>query len=186
MEEKTSVGIIIAVAVAIILGAVLVNIIAQQTVNKVQLVEQVDTLALVQNATGNNYLTTYQLTKLDDAWRQDISQCSKSTLATGSNIIIYNSTGAEMTDNGACGADGTAHEYYIIEGQSTLKICNVPATNSSTTMVVKYNTCPTEYIGGWGATIIKLIPGFFAIAILLGAAFVIFYILRKEGVELNI
>jgi hypothetical protein len=184
--NNKTIGIAISVAVAILLGVILIQIIADMTANKVSLTQQSDRLALVQNATGNNYLTTYQLTALDDAWRQDITECSKSTLATGTNIIIYNASGTEMTDNGACGAEGTAHEYYIIEGQSTLKICNVPATNTSTFMTVKYNTCPTEYVGGWGQTVFKMIPGFFALAILLGAAFVIFKILKSEGIELNI
>jgi hypothetical protein len=189
-NQNKSVGIAIGVAIALLMGVILIQIIADQTANKVQLVQKVDTLTLVKiGATqANNYTVNYQLTSLDDAWRQDFPECSKSALATGSNIIIYNSSGAEMMDNGACGAGpGDDNDYYIIEGASTLKICNNDNTNSSTFMTVKYNTCPaTEYVGGWGQTVFKLIPGFFALALLIGAAFVIFKILREEGVELQI
>lgn len=188
MENKT-IGILIGTAIAILMGVILIQVIAEQTAVKVQLVQQTDVIGLVKigSTQANNYTTTYQLTALDDSWRQDISECSKSTLATGSNIIIYNSTGAEMMDNGACGASpGDANDYYIVEGQSTLKICNNPDTNGSTTMTVKYNTCPTEYVAGWGQTILKMVPGFFALAILIGSAFVIFFVLKNEGIEMNI
>jgi hypothetical protein len=188
MEKgNKTVGIAIAVAVAILMGVILIQIIADQTAQKVQLVQQTDTLTLkkVGATLTNNVTYDYQLTKLDDAWRQDFAECSKSTLATGTNIIIYNSTGAEMMNNGAC--SGTTNEYYIVEGDSTLNICNVDNTNKSTFMTVKYNTCPSEgYVGGWAQQVFKLIPGFFALAILIGAAFVIFKVLKEEGVELQI
>jgi len=187
MAEKNNnlLGMAIMMAVAILLGVILIQIIADLTADKVQLVQQTDTLTLVKvGATeANNVTYEYQLSALDDPWRADFSECSKSTLATGTNIIIYNSTGAEMTENGAC--TDTTNEYYIIEGQSTLLICNVENTNHSTTMTVEYNTCPSsEYVGGWAQTIFKLIPGFFALALLISAAFLIFRILKKEGIEI--
>ena len=188
MEKgNKTVGIAIAVAVAILMGVILIQIIADQTAQKVQLVQQTDTLTLVkQGATNHNNITyDYQLTKLDNAWRETFPECSKSTLAVGTNIIIYNSTGAEMMNNGACST--LTNEYYIVEGKSTLLICDAADTNSSTTMTVRYNTCPSEgYVGGWAQTVFKLIPGFFALALLIGAAFVIFKILKEEGVDLQI
>jgi len=183
-KELNLVGIGIGMAVAILVGIILIGTLANETADKVQLVSQTDTLTLIKiGATdANNYTTEYQLTKLDDAWRETFSECSKATLATGTNIIIYNSTGSEMVDNGACEAGGNDNQYYIVEGESTLNICNDESVNGTqTTATVVYNTCPSEnYVGGWAQTVFKLIPGFFALAILIGAAFMITKVLRKE------
>jgi len=185
------VGIGIAAAVMVLIGVIFVSVIADEQVNKVQLEQQTDTLTLIKiGATqANNYTTDYQLTKLDDAWRETFPECAKATLATGTNIIIYNSTGSEMSNNGACGAGENGNEYYIVEGASTLNICNDESVNDTvnTFVTVRYDTCPSEnYVGGWAQTIFKLIPGFFALAILIGAAFVITRVLKSENIDIGI
>jgi len=191
MANDTSlVGIAIAAAIAILVGVIFVTILADESVSKVQLEQQTDTLTLIKiGATqANNYTTEYQLTKLDDAWRETFSECSKSTLATGTNIIIYNSTGSEMVDNGACEAGGNDNQYYIVEGESTLNICNDESVNgtANTFVTVKYDTCPSEnYVGGWAQTIFKLIPGFFALALLIVAAFIITKVLKSEKIDIG-
>jgi len=189
-NDTNLLGIAIAVAVAVLVGVILVGVIAEETATKVQLETQTDTLTLVKiGATNaNNYTTDYQLTKLDDAWREEFSECAKATLATGTNIIVYNSTGSEMVDNGACEAGGNNNQYYIVEGASTLNICNDDSVNGTqTTATVTYQTCPSEnYVGGWAQTVFKMIPGFFALAILIGAAFVITRILKSEKIDVGI
>jgi hypothetical protein len=50
---------------------------------------------------------------------------------------------------------------------------------------VTYTYCPDEYVNeSWQRTILNLVPGFFVLAILIGTAFIIFYVLKKEGIEL--
>jgi len=159
--------------VVLIIGLVLLTQISVGTNTNTKLIAVQDRLTIEKvppgNLTGPNNITyVYQLSLLDDAWRQDITECSKATLATGTNIIIYNSTGAEMMNNGACSGD--TNEYYIIEGASTLKICNANFVNgtANTYVDVRYQTCPTGYMGAnWGRTALDLIPGLFAIALML-------------------
>ena len=185
MEAKTTTGIAISVGVAILLGVILIQIIADQTVSKVQLVPQTDTFTLVrQGATTHiNETYVYRLSKVDDAWRADISECSKAkiidpTSGTTGNLRLYNSSGG-IIDNG--------EEYIVVTGVNSVKFKDADDINGTgTTATATYRTCPTEYVSGWGSTIVRLVPGFFAIAILLGAAFVIFYILKREGVDLGI
>jgi hypothetical protein len=48
---------------------------------------------------------------------------------------------------------------------------NSSASNTTTAM---YAYCPNEYIGSWAKTVMNLIPGFFALA-LLGAGIYVAY-----------
>lgn len=181
-ENNNILGKIIIAAILIIFGSVIIGVIADQTYSKTSLIQQTDTFTLEQNATGSNNITyVYQLTKLDDGWRQTIDECSKSTLATGTNIIIYNSTGTEMTNNGVC--SDITNEYYIIEGESTLLFCNSANMNSSgATATVKYATCPEEYVSGWGGNVLNMVGGFLAL-VLFGAAIGILFQIYKEFTE---
>ena len=44
------------------------------------------------------------------------------------------------------------------------------------------STANLTSVSSWGSTVLKLVPGFFALAIFIGAAFVMFKILQAEGV----
>ena len=54
------------------------------------------------------------------------------------------------------------------------------------TTYVTYTYCPNEYVtSGWAKNITNLVPGFFVLALFIAAAFIIFYILRNEGVSID-
>jgi hypothetical protein len=60
-------------------------------------------------------------------------------------------------------------------------------TSLSNTTTITYDYCTEDYLAeGWGRTVLNMVPGFFALAILIGVAFVIFWILKKEGIEMDI
>ena len=190
-SNNQSVGIAIATAVAILLGVILIQIISEQTATKVQYETVTDTFTLNRLGPGTantsnavNTSDTYTLSKVtDEAWRQDITECAKTaivdpTSGAAGNLRLYNQSGS-IIDNGA--------EYVVVSGINSVRFLNAANINgtTSTTVTAVYGTCPKEYVSGWGQTIFKLVPGFFALAILIGAAFVIFKILREEGVELQ-
>lgn len=193
MAKSNTIGIIIGVAIALLLGVILVQIIAQQTVNKVQNEVVTDTFTLVRDGPGtanvsndiNATASVFTLTKVDDAWRQSISECALATTIDSNRISAYNTSGAALSMNG-CSAGG---DFYLVDTVNSITFCNQSVSTNGTgssTVTVTYTTCPTEYVSGWGATVFKLIPGFFVLALLIGAAFVIFYILKNEGIEINI
>lgn len=190
--EKSSVGIIIAFAVAILVGVIFIQIIASETALKSQLYTVTDSFTLVRIPPGGLYNTsnginttyTYTLSKVNDAWRQDITECAKKAIvdpsgspATG-NLWIYNSSG-DILANGA--------DYVVVSGVNSITFKNVENVNgTANTATAVYKTCPTEYVNGWGKTVFQLVPGFFALAILIGGAFIIFYVLKNEGISLDI
>ena len=190
---EKSLGIIISVAIAILIGVILVQIIAGEIVNKAQLYTVTDTFTLVRDPPGglyntsNGINTTYSFSpafsNVDDAWRQDITECAKKatidpsgSTAAGS-LWVYNSSGSIM-------ANGV--DYVVVTGINSIRFLNTADMNgTANTATVVHKTCPTEYVSGWGQTVFLLVPGFFVLAILLGAAFVIFYILRQEGIQID-
>ena len=190
--EKSSVGIIIAFALAILVGVIFIQIIASETALKSQLYMVTDSFRLVRIPPGGLYNTsnginttyTYTLSTVNDAWRQDITECAKKAIvdpsgspATG-NLWIYNSSG-NILANGA--------DYVVVSGVNSITFKNVENVNgTANTATAVYKTCPTEYVNGWGKTVFQLVPGFFALAILIGGAFIIFYVLKNEGISLDI
>mgnify|MGYP001164584425 CR=1 FL=1 len=190
VKDNKSVGIAIATAVAILMGVILIQIIAEQTATKVQYETVTDTFTLHRllpgTANTSNAVNTsdrYTLSKVSDAWRQDISECALATTvdptsgATG-NLRLYNQSGS-IIDNGA--------EYVVVSGINSVRFLNAENINgtTSTTVTAVYGTCPVDYVSGWAQTVFKMVSGFFALALLIGAAFVIFKILKEEGVEID-
>ena len=189
MAENKMVGIAIALAVAVLMGVILINVIATETQSKTQLVGYADIVSIAPLRTvggaindtdvaANRLYASRILSHPTSAYGKNaISDCAIST------IVLQNSTGATWTDGVqyAWVADGNGVDGY-------LRIINSVVTNNSVSnrTTLTYQTCPDAYVAGWGRTIMNLIPGFFALAILIGAAFAIFHILKEEGVELNI
>jgi hypothetical protein len=177
-EEKSSVGIIIMVGVAVLIGAILVQIIADQTIAKTQLLSITDTINVntavvgVENKTKQSIVFT--VTNPPTTWRQDLCPLTAVTMTNVSGATLTETTGWVM--NKALGT------FYMVNGSEAWTSFS-GATNTTS---VTYTYCPDEYINeSWQRTVLNLVPGFFVLAILMGVAFVIFYIMRKEGIELN-
>ena len=190
---EKSLGIIISVAVAILIGVILVTIIAEQTITKTKTASYTDTvnLAPLRGANGEYNYTLAESNKLYAdkilshsagavPWKSQTSDCAITT------VTIKNSTGSIAS---------SANDYTWVEdgngGIGWLRVKNSTygptlGASSSNTATITYTTCPNEYVASsWGRTVLDLVPGFFVLAILLGAAFVIFYILKQEGIVMD-
>lgn len=183
--NQSGLYIIIIGFIAILFGSIAAVVISDQTQDVSTLTQQTDTFTFVRIAGGaNNYTTTYTLSALGQPWREDISTCSKATLGTSANIYVYNQSGSEMMNNGACGVyPGGSNDYYYVDGSNTLKLCNSPDMNNSATYAtVKYETCPVGYVGSsWGRTVLNMVPGFYILGILAVSVGLALWFLRKEG-----
>jgi glycerol uptake facilitator-like aquaporin len=176
METK-NIGLIITVALALILGVVAIQIIASSIVTKTALTTKSETISLaagrIEEGRFNPAVSVATLgTGLTD-WRNGYSECIPTT------VILVNQTGATMTVN---------TDYYYPKTNGSIRIANTVAMNSSldNSTTVSYSYCPSDYVSGWAGTVSNLIPGFFALAILLTAVFVIFYVLREQGVIIGV
>lgn len=187
MENKT-VGIIISVAIAVLMGAILISIIADNINEKTSLVTYTDSVDIgpVRDLPGGgiNYTANERLYASEiltnpagSTWRGDIPDC------TISSVAYYNQSGALMSNS----ADYTwVEDGNNVDGWLRPKnVVNLNSSASNTTTIV-YSTCPVGYVSGWSKTVTQLVPGFFALAILITCVFVIFYVLRQEGVDVDL
>jgi hypothetical protein len=175
--EGKNIGLIITVAVALILGVVLIQIIAGQIVTKTDLTVKSETIdmssARLEEGGFDPAVSVATLgTGLTD-WRNAYSECIPTT------VKLINQSGATMTVN---------TDYFYTKTNGSIRIANTVAMNSSmvNSTTVSYSYCPSDYVSGWAGTVSDLIPGFFALAILLTAVFVIFYVLREQGVIVGV
>lgn len=179
MDNK-SVGIVIAVAIAVLMGAILIAIIAEQTVDKTALTEQVDSInkATAYSGAQINESKTMSLSKGSvTGWRADDSSCSISS------IVVKNAS-VTLT-NAACAPTGSG-DYYYVKNAGYFVFCNNTNIREqpNTSITATYSYCADDYVSSsWGRTLMNMVPGFFAIAILVVSVFVIFYILKKEGID---
>ena len=177
-------SIIITVAIALLLGVILVGIIADNTVQTTQKKTSSETINIaagrladgVVNATYHwhaNELLTYPA---GNSWKSDWSDCA----ITSFNFT--NQSGLQLIS----GVDYT----WVTDGNGklgNLTLINTEAlntSNSNTTRIV-YSYCPSGYqTQSWSRTVTNMVPGFFALGVLLIGAFVIWVILRREGVDI--
>jgi hypothetical protein len=186
MENKT-VGIIISVGVAVLIGIVLVQIIAETTAPVTTKAVTTDTLNIA--GARNNGLLSINASKgynasdiltypASTSWKTDYADCAITS------IRMKNQTGGILTD----GVDYN----WVDDGsraRGSLSLVNTLNLNTSlsNTTTITYDYCTEDYLAeGWGRTVLNMVPGFFALAILIGVAFVIFWILKKEGIEMDI
>jgi len=102
-------------------------------------------------------------------WRADTTGCSSTDIST--SVGIKNASGTTFVD----GVDviiNTAGSYTLV---NTAKV-----NGSSNTALVTVSYCPDGYISGWGGTVLNLVPGFFALAILIFSVGM-FYSLAKDA-----
>jgi hypothetical protein len=182
MENKTTVGLIIIIGVALLLGSIVIQIISEQTTAKTKLTAVVyEPINIAPARSGELWAmnNSYNLTIVNypQGWRLSESDCSSIT-----NYVFYNQSKVALTIGTHYGFSPTTGQFYYLNG--TAPAVNATATN---TTYVSYSYCPNDYLNsGWGRAVANNTVGFFSLAILISAAFVIFFILKKEGVELNI
>jgi hypothetical protein len=183
--EKSSVGILISAFVAILIGIVAVSIIAGNVVNKTDLTyvtENVDISSQVITndpsniANGRVNLSTHSLY---DSFRTDYPECEVTT------IIFKNQSGTTMsspTQYNFTKGTSTAKGYIVLANSNS----SYWAATTSNITTAYYGYCADDYIPGWSGTVMDLIPGFFALGILIAGVFVMFWIFKKEGIDIGI
>lgn len=181
--EKT-VGIIISVGVAVLLGIILVQIISTQTVVTTQTKTVTETHNLYSNGCyqvpGQVNVSTdadcnLTIVNIPTGWK--VNDCPLSSIA------VTNNAGTGLTLD---------TDYYLFSTTGIVQMLNTSATNftalgPTNNTKITYTYCGDDYINqSWGRNVLNLVPGFFVLAILIGAAFVIFWILKEQGIDFNI
>lgn len=178
MKEKSSIGILIIIAIAVLIGTILVSIIASNITPRTQLTyASRETVSLTSakglTSGGVNSSVIFTLTNAPTGWKAGDTDCYLA------NVIAVNGSDYVLTAN---------TDYVLDSATGKIYFQNTKPLNQSTgnTTYITYDYCPDDYVAeGWGRTMLNLVPGFFVIAILLGSAFVIFWILKREGIDFS-
>jgi len=177
-----TVGIIISLFIAVLIGAVILNISAGQVNDLTGLDYTTDSAQLItRNTTGIDASVTYTVSEAPTGWKA----ASDSGCALTNFVLTNGTTGGAgtftvTTDYVVDLQHGT---YTMVNSATALALLGGETGNDNST-VASYNNCPDGYQSGFGGASLNLIPGFFALAILVSVAFLIFWILRREGVDI--
>lgn len=190
MEKNSAVGLLVISFVAILIGVIGVSIISEGInglTQKTLATEVLDLQPAIINYTWINH-TAIPLSSHSTAtgWRSELSECSVDALTT-----IKNYTGTAKTspiNYNFTAASGTtpAHIHIAVNAANEPAVGGNWTSAISNTTTVTYWYCEDDYIGGWQATIVDLVPGFFAIGIMIVSAFLIIWIMRKENIDVGI
>jgi hypothetical protein len=94
------------------------------------------------------------------------------------NFKVTNSTGSStFTLDTDYGLDLDTGLFWLKNTGAT----NITDLTDNVTLI-SYNYCGDSYQSGWGSTILGMVPGFMALGILLSIAFIIVWILKREGI----
>jgi len=173
MDNK-NVMILVVAFMSLIVGVGLLGVVAQEGLAKTTTLyvanETIDIANARDDAGGNatlNQTIQFTITNAPTGWK--ITECPIS------NFDLRNQSGQTMTVN---------IDYYFTANSGLLNLTNVEILNStsSNTTAVNYNYCGDDYIvSAWQRTVLNLVPGFFALA-LLGISLGLFYVvLKNEG-----
>jgi hypothetical protein len=187
MENKSSVGLLVITFVAILIGVIGVSIIAESITGVTKLTTATETLNLAPAIVNGTYINQTPISlgtnTLQSGFRTDYDECVVTALAS-----ITNYTGTAMTTpllyNFTAASGTTPATITIATALNTASAGNwTGAVNSST---VTYQYCKDNYVGGWARTVSDMVPGFFAIGIMIISALIIVWIMKKENIDLGI
>lgn len=189
MENKT-IGILLATAIAVLVGVILINIVSESTVTKTNQIYVTDTINISGARIDSNDINEsyfFHLTKgcpmKAGGWRTDYHTACALTaglVTNGSSAggVFEGTTDYILyTDNDECTGNVTGGDLSLVNSS------HMYFSNPNITYVT-YGYCSDEYLGGFSGTMLDLVPGFFAIALLVGSAFIFFWIMKNEGIEI--
>lgn len=127
------------------------------------------------NTTTTNPTTVYTTTKSQTGWRT--LDCPLT------NFVLTNSSGSVL-------AEGASNGYVLTESTGTWVLRDTAGTLNwrsngagDNQTLVSYSYCGDDYINsGWGRTGINLVPGFFALALLLISVGLFYSVAKEEGI----
>ena len=177
MEQK-NVAILIAGFIALIIGLGLIGVIAQEEqllVNTIPVTNETITLTPNCTAAGCASGAAYA------------AEGTEITLANAADARVdCPISGFVLYPNSSSGAALTVTTDYTVDldtGILTTKNTTLFKVDTRTnTTNSSYVYCPADYIDGWAATVLDLVAGFFAIAMLLIAVGMFYQVLKGEGI----
>lgn len=167
--EKGNTSLLVVAFVALIMGIAFIGVIANsgnEVTNKITISEEtIDYTSAVQVNGTINSSVEFTIANVPDGWR--VTGCPISS------FDLYNSTSSL-----------TVVDYTFTASTGVITFNNSANVNGTATNETSatYIYCNSEYLTqGWNRTIIDLIPGFFALA-LMGVGIGLFYeIGKREG-----
>ena len=169
--ENSSISMLVGAFVALIVGISLIGVIALEgndMTNKITISEETIDYTTARGINGTiNESIEYTIANIPSGWR--VTGCPTTS------FDLYNDSGSLTLT--------TDYLFTASTGVITFKNTdNVNGTATNTTLAT-YQYCDSEYLTqGWNRTIINLVPGFFALA-LMGIGIGLFYgVMKREGV----
>ncbi len=172
--ENNSVSKIIVAFFMVIVGLVLIATVANSSAavtSKIDVINETISIADARNETGTlfplNYSVDIIITNVPTTWK--ITECPVSSFS------LINHSGATLA---------AATDYDFTASTGVINFYNTAKANMSGTNNITYGTyayCPDAYINiAWGRTVMNLVAGFFAMAIL-GLGLGLFYSVAKDS-----
>lgn len=180
--ENNNITLLIAAFVALLIGVSLLSIIAQEgnsvreTVNVLN-DSTINIAGFREDAGGgcNDSIAPVAIANPPTDWRTELEygcQISNFVISTGNGTALTNGTHYVFYPN-----NGTWHCINTVEAADVWNL-----TNTHNTTEANYTYCPDGYlVQNWSRTMIGIVPGFFAIALIAVAIGLFYTILRKEG-----
>lgn len=164
--------------VMLMIGAILVGVIANQTnarttANSNPITSEVhgvvaSTYATGRNTTAINPTVAYTITNAPTGWKSEDCPIT--------HFVLKNSTGSAFTLTTDYLITASTGVYTLVD--SATARATLPLANNQT--YASYNYCSDDYLNSnWGRSVLNLVAGFFAIALLL-AAVALFYDVAKD------
>ena len=171
-NNQAVIGIIISIFVAVLVGVVLLNISADQ-VNGITAKAGYTEVALTQapDLSVSPSTAAVTVTEAPTGWKAG-GECPLT------NFVLKNSTGSAFTVTTDYVVDLETGIYTLTNSTAIIALTDTGANVTQ----ASYTYCPDGYQTGFGKTTLDLVPGFFALAIMVSVAFLIFWILRREGI----
>jgi len=165
-------GKLILAFVTLLLGAVLISSIAAEGLDKTSkdaIVNEAHEFTVVAGNVSES--TVYTVTNAPTSWKT--ADCPLTSFA-----IKNASGGTALTITTDYVPSLSAGTFTLVNSTATEAM--VVSANPTNLTYVDYTYCPENYMNlTWGRTIINLVPGFFALAIL-GASLLLFYSVAKD------
>ena len=187
MENK-SMALLIGAFVALIIGVSLVGVIAtqEQLVSTHTAVSE-ETFELDEVGTGGflryandtvmpneTYYVTYGYDTTSVAWKTNYADCAMAT-----PLFVGNATGLAGAVAGTL--TETTDFVWTDDGKISF-VASAEVAAMGNTTYISYSYCPDTYLTqGWTRSVSNLVPGFFAIALLLISVGLFYQVMKNEG-----
>jgi len=181
MENDMGLKIIIGMFIVLIMGAVLIGTIASLTAEKTQIISianesfDLSSLRVLSGGGGiNDTLTLNVANAYTSGWRLtgDLPEiCNMSA-----NVVLLNQS-EEVVDYGSL--QNFTMTFYGQVNLNNTEVLNGTVSNGT---FISYTYCEDGYlVDSWNRSVLNLVPGFFALAILGAALYGIYYFSNQWG-----